>query len=375
MTTVKKKICFLVGYYPIYRGGAEYQSLLIAESLKEQYEVVFISADYQQETVLVDNGFTIYTLKTFKLPKIRPFYFFQGPKLEKLLKTINPDIIYHRSLTANIGVAAKFCREHGKKLVWHIASTLDLSRKDFAFNRDMLFDFLESRRINYGIRNADVIFAQTNDQALHLEQKFKRKADLVIYNFHPEATTEMEKPGEYFNVIWIGNLKPAKQPEVFIKLAERFAGMERVRFMMVGRKAPKRFQRFLEEEMEKVSNIEYKGELSIQEVNSLLAGAHVLVNTSLFEGFSNTFIQAWKHKVPVVSLHVDPDELLTREKIGVKARDFDNLVQQVGLLIENRTITEDMGRRAKEFAAKAFHMRNINLISDRFKSMLHQSGV
>ena len=32
-----------------------------------------------------------------------------------------------------------------------------------------------------------------------------------------------------------------------------------------------------------------------------------LVNTSDYEGFSNTFIQAWMRRVPIASLHVDPD--------------------------------------------------------------------
>jgi hypothetical protein len=30
-----KKTCMLVGYYPINRGGAEYQSYLIAQELKK----------------------------------------------------------------------------------------------------------------------------------------------------------------------------------------------------------------------------------------------------------------------------------------------------------------------------------------------------
>lgn len=36
----------------------------------------------------------------------------------------------------------------------------------------------------------------------------------------------------------------------------------------------------------------YLGECSIEEVNKILAGAHVFVNTSTVEGCSNTFIQA-----------------------------------------------------------------------------------
>ncbi len=49
------------------------------------------------------------------------------------------------------------------------------------------------------------------------------------------------------------------------------------------------------------------GAISQQEVNAELANAHVLVNTSLYEGFPNTFIQAWMRRTVVVSLNVNPD--------------------------------------------------------------------
>ena len=51
--------------------------------------------------------------------------------------------------------------------------------------------------------------------------------------------------------------------------------------------------------------------LSQAEVNALLEHTDLLVNTSDYEGFSNTFIQAWMRRVPVVSLRVDPDRLLS----------------------------------------------------------------
>ena len=75
------------------------------------------------------------------------------------------------------------------------------------------------------------------------------------------------------------------------------------------------------------SNLQYLGEVSQDEVNRRLREGHILVNTSRYEGFSNTFVQAWMRRVPVVSLTVDPDNILVRENIGFCSGTFKNLCQ------------------------------------------------
>ena len=57
----KVKICFFVPFYPLIKGGAEYQSKIIATELqKEGYEIVYISYGHETEDCIYDNDFKIY---------------------------------------------------------------------------------------------------------------------------------------------------------------------------------------------------------------------------------------------------------------------------------------------------------------------------
>ena len=94
-----------------------------------------------------------------------------------------------------------------------------------------------------------------------------------------------------------------------------------VRFVMIGADATgggeRPWAQALLERARSLPNLEYLGARSQAQVNQLLARAHVFVNTSRYEGFPNTFIQAWMREVPVVSLHVDPDRLLETQQVGI----------------------------------------------------------
>jgi hypothetical protein len=41
----------------------------------------------------------------------------------------------------------------------------------------------------------------------------------------------------------------------------------------------------------------------------------VFINTSKYEGFPNTFLQAWRRGIPVIS-SVDPDDVIQSKKLG-----------------------------------------------------------
>ena len=105
-------------------------------------------------------------------------------------------------------------------------------------------------------------------------------------------------------------------------------------------------------------NLRYVGQKTHEEVNELLGRAHIFVNTSTHEGFPNTFIQAWLRDVAVVSLRVDPDDVLDRMQVGIAARSEDGLQAAVRRLLENPRECADYARRGMVHATVNHSLKN-----------------
>ena len=202
----------------------------------------------------------------------------------------------------------------------------------------MPFDWVETVAGNYGIRRASAIVTQTQRQAELLQRHLGRRAAAVVPNFQPQPRAEesLEKSRGGLLVVWIGNFKLVKRPEVFVRLAEELRHLPEVRFAMAGRAGNERTHGELHAKIRALGNLEYLGELSHDQVNELLGRAHCLVNTSDAEGFSNTFIQAWMRGTAVLSLNADVDGVLASGDLGYLAGSFDKLRAQLERLVADR---------------------------------------
>jgi len=350
-----KKLCMLVGYYPINRGGSEYQTYLLAQRLRREFEVFYISVGQARDECIIDNRMKIYMLRSPDLLCFKNAFFLLKSKISQILEHEQPDVIYQRVAYSATGIAARHCENSGCKLVWHIASQRDVapSRKNGGWYG--IVSRIDNRFRDYGIRNADAIIGQAAYQEELLRRRYGRACDLIVGNFHPLPSEQVVKDGPV-RVVWVANLKPLKQPEVFIRLVERLHHRRDVRFVMIGRATSGRYQERLENAMAGLSNLTYEGEQSIDEVNRTLARSHVFVNTSLYEGFPNTFIQAWFRHVPVVSLNVDPDNVLKARGLGYHSKSLEGLTKDTQRLIDDPDLRESMGRRARAYALQHHSM-------------------
>lgn len=334
---------FLVG-----RGGAEYQVKLIMNTFAKDtnYDIHFLC---RRVPNYVPTNHTVWKIGSENgIGKYGTFL--DVPRIYRILAKISPEIIYQKVGCAYTGIAAAYAKRRGAKLLWHIASDVDVAPDLVARTKERFTWFFDRLLLNYGIRNAHIIVGQTEHQSRLIEERFGRKCAAFIPIGHPYPECEPTK-AEKVTVLWIANIKPLKQPEIFVNLAREIGKTTDAHFVMMGqpKSSKKRLFRLMRE-IDSVPNLTYLGRVPQAEVNRLLCQGHILVNTSQYEGFSNTFVQAWMRQVPVVSLHADPDGVLVREGIGFHSSTLRRLCQDVQVLIANKTLREQMGKRAQKYA-------------------------
>ena len=344
-------------------GGAQYQVKCLIDALSQQegLEIYYLTRD--PEGAEQQDGYRLVNIAGSGHLAGYNRLFLDSRRLYRKLVEIEPDCVYLRGLTSYAGVAARYAKSNGCRQVLHVAHDYEVTplREQVSPLMAGFKPFVRIERAigEYGLRHSDFIIAQTTHQAGLVEKYFSRNADAVIGNFHPPAQEVIEKNGSgRCSIVWVANLKPFKQPEVFVGLAEALAGRVDMEFLMVGDAGGGRYAGLFER-IEALPNLSYLGPLPISKVNQILAESDIFVNTSSAEGFPNTFIQAWMREVPVISLGVDVDGILADGEAGFKAHSVEELKSLVERLAGDQELRRTLGVRGRRLAEQRFSTNRI----------------
>ncbi len=357
MTRKIKIVILLPWYFEEMMGGAELQAKFLAQQLtnEKQYRVYYIFTSSMSAFFANPMGLTLVPIsRKFLYEKMGGINYPYALSFWHALKQIKPDIIYNRNCNALTAVGSFYAKNNNCRMILHVSSDQQVAKTRPAWLRPYLIP--EIKLAQYGIQHAEKIIVQTAFQAEELQKNYRRDA-CVIPNAHP-VPADCIKDRPDIQVLWIANFKPVKQPEMFIQLAEQLVRLPHVKCTMLGR--TDRYETIVSRAEQIGVNV--MGEVPNETVNDLLARGHILVNTSLVEGFSNTFIQAWMRSVPVVSLQVNPDHILTKEEIGFCSGSLPQLIEDTRKLITDDTLRHQMGARARTYSTKNYSMNNINRI-------------
>ena len=324
-------------------GGAELQQTVIATALANRgHRVSMLCLDYGQEDGAVVDGVTVH--KLYRPDEGLPVVRFLHPRITKLwsaMKRVDADVYYQRCAAVHTGYVAAFCARHGKRSIYAGASDVDFipGKQDIVYARDrMIFE--------YGLKHVDRVIVQNPVQAQLLHENFGRESTLIQNCFTPPPGSAADPAGY---VLWVASLRVSKRPEILFEMARR---MPRHRFVMIGGPdadpAGQEFGRRVRAEAATLPNVEYKGFLPFAEADRYFDGARVMVNTSKYEGFPNTFLQAWSRGVPSVGF-VDTGSRQDGEPVYAIASDLDDACAQVDRLMSDDVQWRTASRRARAY--------------------------
>jgi glycosyltransferase involved in cell wall biosynthesis len=359
---MRAKLCILVpAHWEALMGGSQYQAKVLVDYLLEHYEVDIAYLTTRADPTFTPQGYRIVPFSD-RGGLRRYGSFFDVVRLYRALARERPDIILQFVGSAHTGIAALYARQHGCKMIWRVTSDRSVEPEKAPW--PLVHRHLERLFLNFGIRNSTLILAQTEYQRAQLAAAFPRARVQILPNFHPAAPDCGRNGAVLKQVTWIANLKPLKNPGAFVRLARRFTARKDVHFVMIGDTMDD--EAWTQSQLAEIAatpNLEYRGALRQGEVNALLEHTDLLVNTSDYEGFSNTFIQAWMRRVPVVSLRVDPDRLLSRGGLGAVTGTEDALTTCVAALLDDPDRCSAIGARARRYALEHHAESNIETLA------------
>jgi glycosyltransferase involved in cell wall biosynthesis len=205
----------------------------------------------------------------------------------------------------------------------------------------------------YGLRRADRLIVQTRAQQESLRRGFGLASEVIPAPCPGPGPSEHRPraapaPGED-RVLWVGRISPEKRPDRLLDLAEARPDLT---FDLVGPAGPTPWARELLARARGVANVTVHGAESREDLARRYARALCLVSTSDYEGFPNTFLEAWSHGLPVVST-IDPDGLIAERGLGAVAPDVGGLAAAV----DHLRASGGQWARASA-AARAYYLEN-----------------
>jgi glycosyltransferase involved in cell wall biosynthesis len=322
-------------------GGAEVQLTLIARGLAARGAAVsVVTWDHGQP-----DGEEHHCVRVWKtcprhagIPVLR-FVFPRLTSLWRAMRRADAAVYVHRTADSDTGLVAAWARRHRRKFFFSVASDTDCLRD---------LPRLPTRRqrtlFRYGLRSADCVLAQTERQRRLLREQFGIEARLVppcAPDPGPESAEPAEGPPR---VLWVGRFSAVKRLELCLDVAR---ACPELLFDVVGESnVGGDYEQRLRAEAAQLGNVRLHGRVPHERVGAFYRRALALLCTSQWEGFPNTFLEAWSRGVPTVST-VEPDGVISAHELGAVASDASGLAAALRGLARNEGRRNACGGRAR----------------------------
>ncbi len=327
-------------------GGVERQTSLTARWLTEQgYRVSLITWDEGYQDGDVVDGVRLIKMcrQDAGIPGLR-FFHPRWSSLNQALARADADVYYQNCAEYVTGQVAMWCKRHNKRFVYTIANDPDVDPKlpDMRTIRERIL-------YRYGLRNAGNIVVQTQTQRQTLLDGFGLDS-IVIPMPCPDLLQENESLPDAADptkqsILWIARLCRQKRPDRYLELA---AACPEFKFDLVGPYGDDEYCSEVIRRAKTIPNVKVWGGIERAKVGELYRNAACLCSTSDFEGFPNTFLEAWSLGLPLVTTF-DPDGLVTSKNLGRTAADVETLANGLREILGSSDAWIEASRNARSY--------------------------
>lgn len=289
-------------------GGAETQIFLLAQALADMgYGVGLVAFEMPGQELPERVGGVHVTAQ------VRPRTVRRGARavayvgsIVGALRRLDADVVVQRAAGTPTGVVGFITRARRRRFVYSSANVID-------FEYERLEPVARNVKLfHLGVRLADAIVVQTDEQAELCRRRFARDA-VVIKSLAEPAEPTRQEPEAF---LWIGRLTHYKRPELFVELAR---AVPEARFRLLGVPFYEEGERILGElraAADGLDNLELIEPRPRGELMDLVDRSVAMVNTAEYEGMPNIFLEAWSRAVPALGFSHDPDGVIVRHGLG-----------------------------------------------------------
>src|ERR1035437_13533 len=303
-------------------GGGELQLALLAKALaRGGHEVVIIDCNTTKDFITAD-GIKVFKIKGWNngIRIIRTFTH-RLPQLYWSLKAQKADVYYCRIRDFRHILAFWAARKVKAKFVLGLASDLDAMNFATRFKYQHLVSpsglwaffsgFLIEIVYPWLLQNADLVLVQHEGQKNILLKK--RIKSLVFPNLFDLTETPIIPDHSHKDFIYVGDLNKRKGFAEFFEIVKK-APLHS--YKVVGQPQDKTGYLYYKK-LKSCENVSLLGRLNHSDTMYQIANSKALISTSPMEGFPNVFLEAWAAGVPVISLKVNPGNVIDKYNLGI----------------------------------------------------------
>lgn len=351
-------------------GGAEVQRALIARELARRgWRVSFVTLDHGQPDGIEHDGIRVFKAYD-KRDGIKGLRFIhpRWTGLNAAMQRADADIYIQRTAGIETGQVAHWTQTSGKKFVYAVASEPECDNR--VGNRT---SWRERAFFKYGLRRANAVVAQTRRQVELLKATYRIEARLIRsagIDPTPDVSDEalaarLQAP----RILWVGRFSRPKRVDRLLKIVQ---ACSQYQFDIVGdHPNPAPDIATAVAGLRQQSNVTMHGFVPYRDVGTHYDRAALLLCTSDWEGFPNTFIEAWSRGIPVVS-PVDPDDVIANEACGRVINSTEDAPPAIHELLSN---TADYQSTARSAVAYFRASHTIDKVASDWESLLRSVAV